>query len=469
MPDCLTLGVNIPSFWRASTGALIKKINDLCFSLPTQRLISNDVDFHDDESTPDSIYIKSLLICSNNPRYLIALLDSITIYFQTIQIHTDLTCSFSSGDIRDLLRFLIFIAEIIYLNILQYKFFLNWNFIESFFRCLTKTIENPTSIIYQLLTGTDQIISCCTLIKSILIIFEYLYQRHGFIVFNRDSKDFFQSYLNLIEPDSRPLTQSLLLTFNDVNRLYMLSKRIYSIPSFYRTYLRTIVILLFRLPIWNSFIRIPIQFWEQDDQHVKKLQFGTNDYCLSSFPLDLLQHSDIMSDYFERISLVGWLSRTQFLEIWVTFLAAINPVHSPHDVSEQMLANISKEEILETNATQCIWIRGVTTFLLNSLRLNCIGNPADTIFEHRCRNKLIPFLLTDIGGRYIQTCLTLGIDSHHLFTNVERIGSHDVLSYGQLSYDTILTSIQSNNASPLPVNVSCLKEMSFCFQTMIFD
>jgi hypothetical protein len=101
-----------------------------------------------------------------------------------------------------------------------------------------------------------------------------------------------------------------------------------------------------------------------------------------------------------------------------------------------------------------VWVRGVTTFLLNALRLNSIGNPADMNFEHRCRNKSIPFLLTDIGSQYIQTCATLGISSNDLFTNIERLSTQDLLSYGQLSYDTILTSIQSNNASPLPVNVS---------------
>jgi hypothetical protein len=98
----------------------------------------------------------------------------------------------------------------------------------------------------------------------------------------------------------------------------------------------------------------------------------------------------------------------------------------------------------------------VTTFLLNALRLNSTGNPADMNFEHRCRNKSIPFLLTDIGGQYIQTRSTLETSSNDLFTNIDRLGTHDLLSYGQLSYDTILTSIQSNNASPLPVNVSLL-------------
>lgn len=353
MPDCLILGITIPSLWRASTSALIKKINDLCFSLPTQRLISNESNLNDEESTPDSIYIKSLLSCSNNQPYLIALIESISIYFDTIQNRVDLTCQFSAGDIRDLLRFIIFIAEIIYLNIMQKKPFLSWNLIENFFRCLTKTIQNPASIIYQLLTATDQIVSCCTLAKTILSIFEYLYQRHGVILSNKRIKQqFLQSYLSLIEPDNRPYTQLLILSFNDLDRLYYLTKQIKSIPHFYRYYLRTIAILLFRLPIFNSFIRIPTQFWEQHHQDINKLQFGTNDYCLSSFPVDLLQHSDIMADYTERISFVGWLSRTQFQEIWVTFLAAINPPNQNNNENDPMSNSLTKEEILETNATQ---------------------------------------------------------------------------------------------------------------------
>ncbi|CAF3598174.1 unnamed protein product [Adineta steineri] len=449
MPHCLLLGVKIPSLWRASTSALIKKINDLCFSLPAQRLISNEINFNDDESTPDSIYIKSLLSCSANQPYLIALIDSMYIYFETIQNHTDLTCQFSAGDIRDLLRFLIFISEIIYINILQKKPFLSWNLIESFFRCLTKTIHNPNTIIYQLLCVTDQIISCCTLAKTILSIFEYLYKRYGLILPIKQTKQLLQSFTNLIEPDNRPYTQYLLLAFNDLDCLYKLTKEIKYIPHFYRYYLRTIAILLFRLPIFNSFIRIPTQFWKE---RTNKLQFGQNDYCLSLFSVDLLQHSDIMADYIERISFVGWLSRTQFQEIWVTFLAAINPRNQNNDDNESVPNTLTKEEILETNATQCVWVRGVTTFLLNALRLNCTGNPADMILEHRSRNKPIQFLLTDIGDQYIRTRSTLETSSNDLFTNIERLGTHDLLTYGQLSYDTILASIQSNNASPLPAN-----------------
>ncbi|CAF1374949.1 unnamed protein product [Rotaria sp. Silwood1] len=42
----------------------------------------------------------------------------------------------------------------------------------------------------------------------------------------------------------------------------------------------------------------------------------------------------------------------------------------------------------------------------------------------------------------MQTRSTLDTSSNNLFTNIERLGTRDLLFYGQLSYDTILTSIQ---------------------------
>ena len=40
-------------------------------------------------------------------------------YFDKIQNHVELTCQFSTDNIHDLLRFIIFISEIIYINIFQ--------------------------------------------------------------------------------------------------------------------------------------------------------------------------------------------------------------------------------------------------------------------------------------------------------------------------------------------------------------
>lgn len=352
MPHCLQLARTLPSFWRASTSALVKKINDLCFSLPTQRFFSDDVDLHEDDSTPDSIYIKSLDHCAEEQPYLTALLDSISMYFEIIERQVDLTYPYSGTDTADILRFIIFASEIIYIRLVHHKSFLSWAMLNTFLRCLTKTIHQPTSVIYQFLSGSDQVLSCCTLAKTLRAIYHYLYQRHGVILPSRRGESRMESYLNLIEPDQRSVTQILLRTFDDLDHLYFLLRPLKSLPRSSRSLLRSVTILLFRLPLFNSFIRIPSQFWEMNvHDQMKRLQFSNSNFALSAFPMEILQHSDIMADYIERISLVGWLSRTQFQEIWVTFLAAINPSNDAAN-DEQNPLQLSKEEILENNATQ---------------------------------------------------------------------------------------------------------------------
>ena len=352
MPFCLEIGANVLSLWRAATGALVKKISDLCFSLPTQRLLSIE-----SESAADSSYVKSLLTVAEEHPYFLALVDSIGIYFEIIKKNVDLICQWSTGDARDILRLIIFLSELISMKINEKHRFLPWSQIETLLRVLTKTIYQTNSMIYNLLAGPDQIISSCSLAQTLRNIFEYVFQRHGSMNFSSENRISTESLLILIEADNRPLTHSLLRTFEDLDRIYYLCKRIQSIPYFYRSTLRTSAILLFRLPIFNSFIRIPSHYWQQHHQQIKKLQFSSQDFTLSAFPVEILQHSDIIADYFERILFVGWISRTQFQEIWVTFLAAINPSDpttptNNGDDREQMEPRISREEILENNATQ---------------------------------------------------------------------------------------------------------------------
>ncbi|CAF4814868.1 unnamed protein product [Rotaria sp. Silwood2] len=83
-----------------------------------------------------------------------------SIYFDRIQNHVKLICQFSITDIRDLLRFIIFISEIIYIHIYFKK--------KSFLSC-----------------ETDKIILCCTLSKTLLLIFEYLDERHDLTASNK--------------------------------------------------------------------------------------------------------------------------------------------------------------------------------------------------------------------------------------------------------------------------------------------
>src|ERR1700722_14012826 len=108
MGHCLTLGIDLPSLWRASTSALVKKINDLCFSLPSQRLISNELNIGDDDATPESLYMKRLIsYIDSQSLSLIPLTEAIYTYFNIIRTQPNLTCQLLPGDSRDILRFII--------------------------------------------------------------------------------------------------------------------------------------------------------------------------------------------------------------------------------------------------------------------------------------------------------------------------------------------------------------------------
>ncbi|CAF4864163.1 unnamed protein product [Rotaria sp. Silwood1] len=54
----------------------------------------------------------------------------------------------------------------------------------------------------------------------------------------------------------------------------------------------------------------------------------------------------------------------------------------------------------------------------------------------------------------MQTRSTLDTSSKNLFTNIERLSTRDLLSYEQLSYDTILTSIQNDNLTQKILSIS---------------
>ncbi|CAF0989463.1 unnamed protein product [Didymodactylos carnosus] len=472
---------NLSSLWRCSINAMVKKINDVCFSLPAQRLICCDCS----ETTQDSLYMKSLSSLSEENVHiktvLLPLCESLIVYFEYINEYSILH-QLSSTDGRDILRFIIFVSETIYINLLDNKLYMD--VIEIFFQCLVVTLTNSSSIIYTLLSATDQIVSCCTLLKSILSIFQYLKRHMRLAIIVKSSSNQIHSYSpELIEHDQRPHTQLLLQAFHDIDQLYDLYQQLCLpsvspsclIPKFIQKYIKLICIILFRIPTFNSFFRIPTAYWQHLntlENRNERLRF-LNDFCLTSFPIQLLQHSDIMTDYVERLNLIGWINRTQFQEAWVTFLTAVNQTNnSNQQLSSDQLTNgdeqngFNKEEKLEQNATHCIWVRGVTTFLLNAIRKNSSGNPSEQHFEHHSRNKSIPFLSTTNGQFYLQSRIILNrcavndikynneysssktmekwLSSSSLFINTERIGSHDHLSYEQFSLDSITKLLVSS-------------------------
>ncbi|CAF4975016.1 unnamed protein product [Rotaria sp. Silwood1] len=90
--------------------------------------------------------------------------------------------------------------------------------------------------------------------------------------------------------------------------------------------------------------------------------------------------------------------------------------------------------------------------------------------------KLLPFMMLWIlsvlffliSDQYMQTRSILDKSLNNFFLNIERLGTRDLLSYAQLSYDTILISIQSNTKLPLTVNKFKLREKQiYCLERLL--
>ncbi|CAF0803163.1 unnamed protein product [Rotaria sp. Silwood1] len=131
--------------------------------------------------------------------------------------------------------------------------------------------------------------------------------------------------LELIEPDNRPFTQLLFISFSDIDRLYYLTKKIKYVPYFYRCDLPRITISLFCLQLFNSFIRIPRQFGEQHYQDINKLLFGVGgqhlfDRLFSLHGLDLTSSLQILIELNVRYSFMYlsylFISSAQVLNLY---------------------------------------------------------------------------------------------------------------------------------------------------------
>ncbi|CAF3853578.1 unnamed protein product, partial [Rotaria sp. Silwood1] len=71
--------------------------------------------------------------------------------------------------------------------------------------------------------------------------------------------------------------------------------------------------------------------------------------------------------------------------------------------------------------------------------------------------------------QYMQTRSILDKSLNNFFLNIERLGTRDLLSYAQLSYDTILISIQSNTKLPLTVNIHLYILRIYFHQLYLYD
>lgn len=85
----------------------------------------------------------------------------------------------------------------------------------------------------------------------------------------------------------------------------------------------------------NGFVRIPPSAW-------KMLQPPANtvDFNIPTLPIDVLQEIDILKQFVSRLGVVGWNSKQQFEETWMTLLTVLVPSSESDIPKEELISRI---------------------------------------------------------------------------------------------------------------------------------
>ncbi|XP_072319508.1 huntingtin isoform X8 [Eucyclogobius newberryi] len=165
-----------------------------------------------------------------------------------------------------------------------------------------------------------------------------------------------------------------------------------AMPIFLTPTLRNIVISLSRLPLVNSYTRVPPLVWKLGWSPQPGGEFGTS---MPEIPVDFLQEKDVFREFLYRINTLGWSSRTQFEETWATLLGVLVTQPITMDQEEET----QQEEDLERTQLNVLAVQAITSLVLSAMTLPTAGNPAVSCLEQQPRNKSLKALETRFGRK----------------------------------------------------------------------
>lgn len=165
-----------------------------------------------------------------------------------------------------------------------------------------------------------------------------------------------------------------------------------NIPAFLTPTLRNVIISLARLPLVNSYTRIPPLVWKLGWSPKLSGEFGT---ALPEIPVEFLQEKDVFREFLYRINTLGWSSRTQFEETWAMLLGVLVTQPITMDQEEET----QQEEDLERTQINVLAVQAITSLVLSAMTLPTAGNPAVSCPEQQPRNKILKALDTRFGRK----------------------------------------------------------------------
>ncbi|XP_029645621.1 huntingtin isoform X2 [Octopus sinensis] len=229
------------------------------------------------------------------------------------------------------------------------------------------------------------------------------------------------------------------------------------LPLFLIAPIRKIIVGLARLPLLNSYARTPPLVWKMGWMPSPSGEMRTK---LPPLPLDYLLDKEVLKEFVFRVNSLGWISRQQFEETWMSLLGVVSSAPSMEE------EHLSPEEEMERSQAMVLAVKAITSLLVQSMLTPSPGNPSNSRYEMAPRDKPLAFLHTKCGKKlatlrgfieqHIQRiCSSNPVSSNSssrnghpdssflqmLEVNLEREIGEEELMLGQISIDSIWTIV----------------------------
>lgn len=145
--------------------------------------------------------------------------------------------------------------------------------------------------------------------------------------------------------------------------------------------------------------------------------------------------------YFPRVTLLGWTSRQQFEETWMSFLSLLNS--NPND-------NSGPEDAALMIHASALAVGAITALLIQTLLLPIPGNPNTSRLVHQPRDKTLPTFTDSNNLKVVHEFLTWKLQdlpvtkakfgNVYQRANMERINNRGRYGFSQVSLEYLWTA-----------------------------
>lgn len=206
--------------------------------------------------------------------------------------------------------------------------------------------------------------------------------------------------------------------------------------------IKDIILAFSRLQIFTTYIRTPPSAWKYGWNVEPSGLWGTH---FPFIPVDMLQDVEILREYVQAILVLGWNSKQQFEEIWMSLLG----------IFSIKTDDLSEEEIKALSHSSALVVQAVTTLITSTMYLPKPGRTNLSKPIHSSRDSPSQFLMSPRGQQLtaVQNYLQVFLEKESRIKNFLKVDSsqnleryHDILDHkialGQISVGYIVNAIR---------------------------